>query len=167
VNLMSINFSTAAVLIFSTLLSTGHVTCLAQQQLKQNQQESVEQINARIKQLVKEINIDPEIFHGDYTPAVYELIGIGRPAVGPCLKLFLSGDEDTRLRASRVITGIIYREHGFRMGLGFTIEGGEEKCRKLFKENGTLDYLSSEDVRKKEVGNWRRYFSIQDKKTDD
>src|SRR5215210_2755978 len=77
-----------------------------------------------VQALYARLNDDPDLLHADYTPAVHKLIRVGRPALPRAVDLMLTGDEDTRMRAQRVLEGVTSVEHGFVFGQGWTRPDG-------------------------------------------
>jgi hypothetical protein len=113
----------------------------------------------RIHQLYAQLNLNPDIAHSDYTPAVHELIRVGRPAVPRGLELMLSEDEDTRLRAQRVLEGVTLVEHGFVFGQGWTRQDGEANFRRFWARLGELNYRAPPDKRAASVELWRAWLA--------
>ena len=114
----------------------------------------------RVKQLIKEmVEYNLVSLHSDYTPATRKLIKIGRPAVGPCLELFLSEKRRTRIRALRVIDGVGLVEFGFKFGQGWANEKSESDYLKFLDSMPDLNYDDSLEDRKKAVKRWAEFYS--------
>jgi hypothetical protein len=111
----------------------------------------------QIKQLIQDINNNPDKLHNDYTPSVHKLIKIGEPALEQTVKLMLSTSEDTRLRAQRVIEGVTMEMHGFRFGHGWDNDEDRIEWLKLWASLGNLSYDASSELRSKSVGKWMQW----------
>ncbi len=61
-----------------------------------------------ISACIRTINDDADMLHVESTPSVRRLIESGKPAILPLTELMLSGNEITRLRASKAIEEITY-----------------------------------------------------------
>jgi hypothetical protein len=112
-----------------------------------------------VQQLYARLNDDPDPLHADYTPAVHELIRVGRPAIAQALDLIVSGDWYTRLRAERVLEGVTLVEHGFVFGQGWSRPGGEAEWRRFWARLGNLDFEAPLDKRAASVALWRAWLS--------
>jgi hypothetical protein len=113
----------------------------------------------QIERLIDQIDQAPDKLHGDYTPAVYQLIDIGRPALPDALGLMLSAEEPTRLRAQRVLEGITMGLYGFRPGRGWPHERDEEAWRSFWAGLGNLSYDAPAAARKESVRLWRQWLA--------
>ena len=118
----------------------------------------------RVKTLLARIDDDPDPLHIDFTPTVHELINVGVPAILPTLDLMLSDDNLTRMRAQRVIEGVMGVEYGFVSGQGWKKVGGEEQWRKQWAELGDLDYQASSEKRLASVTLWKSWLASRAKK---
>lgn len=107
-----------------------------------------------LERLVARLDQDADRLHADMTPAVHELGTRGRRIV-PVLKPALeSPNEMTRLHAQRALEAMVQRELGFVAGQGWTRPGGEQEFMRLWKANGSYDYVSPESVRNAAVDAW-------------
>lgn len=110
-----------------------------------------------IDRLVASINEQPDLLHGDRTPAVEGLIGHG-PAVLPhVLSLLEQDDEPTRMRAQRVLEGITHgwvQEHAPARPLA---QGGVQEWQRLWKANGSYDWRAPAASRAEAVRLWREW----------
>lgn len=90
----------------------------------------------RVQEALARLDDDnPNTLHADYTPAVWELIDIGEPAIEPTLPYLLSENWETRLHADRVISGAMARMYGFIHGRGWSRPDGERKFRRFYLRN--------------------------------
>src|SRR5262249_20328998 len=120
------------------------------------------QPKARVEDLVKHINENPDFLHGDYTPAVWELIKIGLPSLKyGVLELLLSNNPEERIRAERVLTGVSMEVIGLRLGSGPKDPSLETKWRDLWKANGSYDWSGSAESRGQSVIKWRQWVLSQ------
>ena len=122
----------------------------------------------QVAELLKQINENPDLLHYDYTPAVYKLIGIGRPALRfGVLELLLSKDRDTRMHAQRVLEGVTLAEMGFERGYGWPNgENGQEKNKEwqqLWESNGAYSFDAPEEVRQAAYDKWQQWLLETDK----
>lgn len=112
-----------------------------------------------IIKLVKSINDNPDLLHSDLTPAVFKLIDKGLPSVPYMLKLMKSDSQETRLRASRVLSGVTMAQHGFAIGQGWTQADGEKNWRKLWEKLGSLSYDDPPEKRLKSIILWEKWLA--------
>lgn len=87
---------------------------------------SVEQ---RVQNAIEHLNDNADMLHNDRTPAVWELIDIGEPAVELLLPYLFSDDHWTRVRAEIAIEGAIMTMHGRKDGWS---DEQRNRCDKLF-----------------------------------
>ncbi len=113
-----------------------------------------------VEHLATTINDDPDKAHGNWTPAVYDLIKIGKPAIPTLLDLMVSGDEMTRRRADFALQGITLQMYGFEFGQGWR-SNREDEWRAFWASLGSLDWHDSEQKRKDAVQLWRRWLKEQ------
>jgi hypothetical protein len=118
-------------------------------------------VDPRVAALFARLNDDPDHLHSDYTPAVHELIRVGRPAIPPALDLMLSEHRSTRLRAQRVLEGVVLIEHGFVFGHGWTRPDGEDAFRAFWKRLGDLGWDDSTEARRDSIDKWRVWLADQ------
>jgi hypothetical protein len=111
----------------------------------------------KIRQLIKDINKDPDPTHADHTPAAFELINIGRPSIKPCLELMGNEELLTRMRAYRVITQITMRELGFKPGKGWVSEEAEKKWVDLWEKNGALHWKKDKEHNQESIELWKKW----------
>src|SRR4051812_43512905 len=90
--------------------------------------------------LLQTINDAPDELHGDMTPAVFALGGMGVSALPSLLDLFMDESEGTRLHAQRAVEQIMMRRHGFLPGQGFPSALAEEQFRADWRAGGDYDY---------------------------
>ena len=106
--------------------------------------------------LVKTINDNPDILHLDYTPSVHRLSEHGLEAVQAILPLLNSKDKWERIRAERVLEGVIYRLNGWKPGVGYPENSnGEQKARELLLLNGNYQADASEEIRQSSINKWQ------------
>jgi hypothetical protein len=72
-----------------------------------------------VARAIAALDEDADPMHGDHTPAVAELAGMGLRAVEPLTGPLDSGSQRTRLHAQRAWEGVVYGRHGFKGGQGF------------------------------------------------
>jgi len=120
-------------------------------------------VDQRVKELCGRINDNPDMLRFDYTPAVHGLIEIGAPAISPALDLMLSDDQDTRLRAERVLEGVTLQDHGFVFGQGWKKPEGEEEWRQFWKHLGSMHYKASRQDRIASIALWRAWLAERQK----
>jgi hypothetical protein len=118
-------------------------------------------VDPRVAALCARLENDPDLLHNDYTPAVHELISIGRPAIPPALDLMLADNEDTRMHAQRVLEGVTARELGFVFGEGWKRPDGASEWRRFWARLGGLSYKAPPDQRAASVGLWRAWLAEQ------
>jgi hypothetical protein len=112
-----------------------------------------------VRNLVRQINENPDLLHADWTTAVLKLIRIGRPALKyGALDLLLSDDELTRLRSWRVVEGVTMAEMGFVLGQGWpkgeNAQIRDEKWRQLWRSNGSYDADAPKEAREAAYQKW-------------
>lgn len=90
--------------------------CSAERTATPDPEPPLDPVAERVKSLISRINDNPDKLHIDLTPAVGQPRRIGKPALLPCLELMLTDDVYTRLRAQRVIEGVVMIQHGFVFG---------------------------------------------------
>lgn len=116
-------------------------------------------IDPKVAELFARLDENPDILHADYTPAVHELIAIGRPTIAPALDLMLSDNEFTRMHAQRVIEGVTLREHRFVFGQGWTRPTGAAEWKQFWTRLGDLNDRASAEARRASVAKWRVWLS--------
>ncbi|MHA1294060.1 MAG: hypothetical protein ACTSR3_12270 [Candidatus Helarchaeota archaeon] len=117
----------------------------------------------KIKDLIKNLDDNPDRLHLDITPAVLELANFGLEVI-PYLKESLSStNEISRLHAQRVLEYIINRHLGFVPGQGWTRSNGEESFREIWKKNGSYDFEAPEQERMKSIRLWMSWYKNEGK----
>ncbi len=123
-------------------------------------QSSPTSANADVSYWIDRLDQNPDLLHVDYTPVVHRLIEIGAPALAPALDLMISADEMTRLRAQRVIEGVILVERGFVFGSGWSrgdARANDAAFREFWHTLGNLQYERPLDERRHAVELWREW----------
>lgn len=120
-----------------------------------------QQDEGEIKMLVQTINDNADRLHMDSTPSVQRLIELGLPGASAVLELLNAPDSHTRLRAQRVVEGVVMRLHGWRPGQGYADSEGQNRTAALLKANGDYKADASERKRKTAIGKWRRWIQAQ------
>jgi hypothetical protein len=118
---------------------------------------------AKVEDLVKRIDVDPDMLHGDYTPAVRELTKIGMPSLQyGVLELLLSTNEMTRSRAENVLLDVTAIDSGWTPG---TADEGPayQRWLQLLKQNGSYRFDGPEDERRSSYSNWVRWVQERSK----
>jgi hypothetical protein len=113
-----------------------------------------------IAEWVKTINDNPDMLHLDFTPSVHHLSECGSDAVIAILPLLDSKDATERLRAQRVLEGVVKRRFGWISGQGF-LPGtdGEEKTEALIIANGNYQYNGLLKARRAAIKKWKHWLS--------
>ena len=115
-----------------------------------------------IPALVNDINKQPDILHLDYTPSVHKLSECGLDAITAILPLLSSHDSWERLRAQRVLEGVIQRKYGWQPGQGYPPgSNGEEKVRKLLLEMGNYQAEVSKEIQTASILKWKNWLQNQ------
>lgn len=115
-----------------------------------------------IKSLIAHINDDPDLLHSDYTPAVFELIEVGEPALRPVLRLMLSQHRKTRQHAERVIAGVTEAQYGFVRGRGWKNREQEAEWRHFWNDLGNLDDEATLEQRCASVALWNQWLASRE-----
>ena len=123
-------------------------------------------LKASVAELTRHINDNPDILHGERTPAVTKLIAIGRPSLKyGALELLLSDDESTRIRAWTVLEDIVSTELGycdFKKSPEERHKAGD-KFRQLLDTNGLYERDDvSEGARRASYEKWKRWLGATD-----
>ena len=106
--------------------------------------------------LIRELNHDPDILHLDYTPAVRRLTECGLEAVWAILPVLDSEDSWERLRAQRVLEGVMQRRYGWRPGRGFSGKKSREtEMLTLMRANGNYRAGAPRPQRRKSIRLWK------------
>lgn len=108
---------------------------------------------------VSTINDDPDLLHADYTPAVHRLAECGLAALRAILPLLNSTHEIERVRAQRVLEGIIKRRYGWHPGQGFTNYEAEQHYNALMQLNGNYQANAPETWRLQAIEKWNQWLS--------
>ena len=112
----------------------------------------------RVTKLISELDENPDVLHGDYTPAVRKLIDIGQPAIVPILDVMVTDDNQlSRLRAQRVLEGVTMQMHGFEFGQGWRSSDDENNWLKFWASLGNLDWKSTLAERLLAVEAWKSH----------
>jgi hypothetical protein len=112
-----------------------------------------------IRDRVRNIDVNPDQMHYDYTPAVFSLIELGRPAAIAVLPLLNDEDEFRRARAENVLFGVTAAEFGFRFGRGYPDRESEAKWRQLWVSMGDYSSSAPEEARLRSIAKWREWLS--------
>jgi hypothetical protein len=111
-------------------------------------------------ELVARLDVDPDMLHNDYTPAVWALCAHELEGAIAVLDALGSGDEMTRLHASRVLSCAVSRHFGWRPGQGYPAgSGGEERFRALWSANGEYAHDAPATVRAASIERWRAWLT--------
>lgn len=102
------------------------------------------------------LNDGEDELHLDYTPAVFCLTEIGKPALAPLLDRLLDNDEITRLRAERAVEGITIR----LLANGKDRMETEAQWREWWKEIG-YSYNADPETRRVNVARLRAWIESQ------
>lgn len=112
-------------------------------------------MSEEIDRLVASINEQPDLLHGDRTPAVQALIRHGPAVLPQVLSLLEQDDEPTRMRAQRVLEGITQawvQEHIPSRPL---TQGSAQEWQRLWRANGSYDWRAPAASREEAVRLWR------------
>jgi hypothetical protein len=112
-------------------------------------------MSSEIERLVAAINDNPNLLHGDRTPAVEALVQRGMDALPHVLPLLEQGDEPTRMRAQRVLEGVTHAWVEERHPSRPLTQGATAEWQKLWRENGSYDWRASAGPRAEAVRLWR------------
>jgi hypothetical protein len=152
-----------AILIYVMALCS----CVGARQRGENATLKEQALKAQVADLVKHINDEPNLLHADITPAVENLIKIGRPALRyGTLELLNSDDLDTRMRAWQVVEGVTTAEMGFVVGEGWpkredTLQQ-DEKWRQLWRANGSYKWDAPKEARDAAYQKWLQWLNRTD-----
>lgn len=116
-----------------------------------------------IESLVRTINDNADRLHLDSTPSVQRLIDLGLPAAKAILDLLDAPELQTRMRAQRVLEGVVMRHHGWKEGQGYPDDKGQEKTKALLQANLNYQADAPPAERKKAIEEWRRWLEAQSK----
>lgn len=105
--------------------------------------------------LVAAINADPNPLHVDFTPAVMRLIDLGLDAAEAVLPLLVAPDAMTRLRARRVLEGVVMRRHGWVAGRGYRDAGSEAAAQHELAAIGDEPATTAPATHAGDIGKWR------------
>ena len=112
---------------------------------------------ARIQQLVAELDKGADRLHGDITPSVQGLGKIGLSVI-PYLEAPLRAESEiTRLHAQRALEAAVQSHFGFVPGQGFTRPNGEAQFLALWADNGSYSYDGPAAARAQSVDAWMRW----------
>ena len=118
---------------------------------------------AKIIELVKHLNDNPDKLHNDITPCVLELGKMETYLIVPFLETALnSSDENTRLHAQRALEYSFAHNSGFVIGQGWANPKGEEMYEQTWFLNGNYKYDAPREDRKKSIQKWLRWAVVID-----
>jgi hypothetical protein len=109
-----------------------------------------------IAALLASFDDEPNLGHGDVTPAVLKLIEQQLDGAAAVMGLLNSNDGSTRSRAQRVLEGAIGRHFGFQYGQGYPDRQSEQKARVVIEANG-YDAGAPEERRLAAIERWRKW----------
>jgi len=101
------------------------------------------------------------MLHFEFTPAVHELIAIGKPAIPSLLTLMESEDEDTRVRAYTALEYITSKMYGFQWGQGWDHRENEARWEEFWDDLGSLDWRDPKPKRLTSIKLWRQWYEKQ------
>ncbi len=110
-----------------------------------------------LAKLAEAIDVDTDVLHNDYTPAVFALIAAGRPGACAVADLLTAASGATRLHAQRVFEGVLAAEQGFVEGHGFHDQYGEDTAGQITTSIG-YDY-SAPTARS--AAAWRHWLDLE------
>jgi hypothetical protein len=112
----------------------------------------------RITHLIATFNDKPDILHGDYTQASSELMGMGLDGLRKgVLKLLLSEDAITRMRAAKVVELVSMKELGYVDTMGWLGTHSVDEWRQLWKSNGDYHFDASPENRLASYQKWQAW----------
>ena len=110
--------------------------------------------------LVRTIDDDPDILHGDYTPAVWALCGRGLDGAEAILPLLEASSDTTRMHAGTVLACAVARYFRDRPGQGDTAEAGDDRrFAQAWKATGAYDRAAPPAARHAAALGWRRWIA--------
>jgi hypothetical protein len=113
--------------------------------------------------LVREIDENPDPLHVDVTPAVLQMTELGLPAAKAVLELLDAPEWPTRIRAQRVIEGVVMRRYGWQPGHGYpNPHEGQKKVADVLSSNGSYDAKSSSEHRREAIVKWRQWIESEE-----
>jgi hypothetical protein len=118
-------------------------------------------VDANVAALVRTIDDDPDPLHADFTPAVQALVKKGWPGARAVVHLLDAPEHLTRLRAQRVIEGVVKYHHGWRPGVGYADPSGQDKTLAVLAQNGSYRADAPEGERRASMEKWRGYLAAQ------
>lgn len=116
-------------------------------------------MSSEIERLVAAINDNPNLLHGDRTPAVEALVQRGMDALPHVLPLLEQGDEPTRMRAQRVLEGVSRAWVHERTPARPLTQGAAAEWQRLWRENGSYDWRAPAAAREEAVRLWREWLA--------
>jgi hypothetical protein len=117
--------------------------------------------NDVLESLAQTIDDDADPLHADFTPSVSKLIRKGLPGARAVLHLLDAPRRLTRLRAQRVIEGVVMMRNGWKPGRGYPDETGQEETKALLKANGSYRADASPEERHSAIEKWRQWLDAQ------
>jgi hypothetical protein len=118
-------------------------------------------MTADVASLIAAINDNPDLAHGDLTPAVHALVRLGLPALPAVLPLLGSDDELTRLRAQRVFERATRAWLRERTPDRSTARAADYAWMKLWHDNGDYNWDGPAEVRAAAIDRWRAWLGSQ------
>lgn len=113
-----------------------------------------------LAELVRTIDDDPDILHGDYTPAVWALCGRGLDGAEAILPLLEAPSDTTRMHAGTVLACAVARYFRVRPGQGDTAEAGDDRrFAQAWKATGGYDRAAPLVARHAAVLRWQRWIT--------
>ncbi|HEX9988145.1 MAG TPA: hypothetical protein VGE45_06655 [Chloroflexia bacterium] len=126
-------------------------------QVKQTRQ------NDDIKILVQTIDDNANPLHSDFTPSVLKLSEMGIPGAKAVLDLLDAPRYETRLRAERVLEGVVMGRNGWEYGQGYTDDDGQQKTNDLLKANGSYRADAPPKERRESIEKWRQWLEAEER----
>jgi hypothetical protein len=114
--------------------------------------------------LVSTISLNPNPLHRDETPAVFALIKIGEPAIGPVVGLMLSDDGMARLRAEGVLQSITAKQFGYSGREGWPSKAHRARWMKYWADHGDLGFKDPPEKRRAGVKKWKEMIENERKR---
>jgi len=112
----------------------------------------------KIRQLIRDIKLNPDPLHGESTPAFNELEKIGLPCLKyGVLEMLVSEDRSTRWQASSLVWVVTSAEYGFVPGRGWKSEQGEKAFREFWVTMGAYSDDASAESRTRSYQKWAEW----------
>jgi hypothetical protein len=114
--------------------------------------------STEIRQLIRDIKKNPDMLHGEETPAFDELVRIGLPCLKyGVLEMLLSEEVDTRYGADCLVWSITSAKYGFVPGRGWKTDDGEKAFREFWASMGAYSYDATIESRKQSYKKWAEW----------